>query len=143
MHNLRRSDAQLQQVRCTTLVGRMHNLSMSDAQLLQVGSTVFVGLMHNFSRSDAQHQQVGCTTFVGRMHNFCWSDAHILQFGCTHFVVRMHSFVGWMNKICSSCVGRIHPTYSCRRSDVAVGPKYHRTEVLQDRSNITLLVLSC
>ena len=53
MHNICRSDAQHQQVGCTTLVGRMHNFCRSDTQLLQVRCTHFV---------------VGCTHFVGLMH---------------------------------------------------------------------------
>ena len=75
MHNFSRSNAQLQQVGCTTLVlgctiliGWMHNL-------LQVGCTSLVCRMHNFSRSDAQLQQVECTTLVGRIHNFSRQDA--------------------------------------------------------------------
>ena len=46
MHNFSRSNAQLQQVGYTTLVGRMHNFNRSDAQLLQVGCTILAGTIH-------------------------------------------------------------------------------------------------
>ena len=63
------SDAQYLQVGIL-----MHNISRSDAQIQQVGCTTLVGWMHNFSRLDAQLQKVGCTTLVDRMDNFCRLD---------------------------------------------------------------------
>ena len=92
IHNICRSDAQLQQVKCTTLVGRMHNISIRMHNFNRLDAQPFVGRMHIFSMSDAQLQQVGCTTLVGRMHNFSRSDTQLQQVGCTILIGRMHNF---------------------------------------------------
>ena len=52
MNNLRRSDAQHQQVGCTTFVGQMHTFCRSDAHILQVTWHMY-GKMHTFHMSDA------------------------------------------------------------------------------------------
>ena len=123
MHNYSRSDAQLQQVGCTTIVGRMHNYSRSDTQLQQVGCTTIVGRMNNYSRSDSQLQQVGCTTIVGRMHNYSRQNAQLQQVGCTTIVGQIHNYrrqdaqlFTFTKGVSQAATSQLYPDHSARTS---------------------------